>query len=179
MHFTFKSWWRRFLQFLQDTYMTCIPFGTFIQYAKYKKQANIDMSTIIELIDINDDLYKQLKTIGFAYDIRHNELRVLLDRARICPNAADVLTVEIDAEVWLNEQLRQFANLFYQFDIDYNEEIAKRATYYPDKDAVLLRIYSIYADVAADAKQSLFTNGTLSISLLLNVVLIILLCTIN
>lgn len=154
----FKTIWQFLTRFssIKDCYYATLPFGTAIAYAKSLRRQQLDFDTLVTLTDTNDDAYKKLAHLQFKIDDVHKELRMTIDRAKICPTAIDKDTVELDATIWLNEQMLDMQHQFAAFGLD--ERLVASAFYEQQADMILCTLQSVETDIQADMLRFMSVN---------------------
>lgn len=148
-------------QSMEETYYCVIPCMTFLKAYQFSRNVELTYASMNEMINVNDDAYKKFSELGFTTDDKHRCFKAFIDRARVCPTAMDKETVELDAMVWLNDQLRSTQQTLYMFNL--TEDIHITATYDVARDAVLYVMRPVAFDFAQDIKHFLHVNAVVTV----------------
>ena len=152
----FKRWLSKIDERMSSYEYCTLPFATLLHLAKIRRRIAFDFETMQTMIDVNDDAYKKLTQLGFRENEVGKDYRAFIDRGRICPNVMDKTTVEVDASVWMNEQLQSIQNVFALYELNGVTEIT--ANYDTQRDAVLFIIQSKFNILLDDCQRFLIPN---------------------
>jgi hypothetical protein len=156
----FKEWLANIDERLSSYEYCTIPFATLIHTRQIRKRILTDFEAMQTMIDINDDAYKKLSSLGFKENTGGLDFRAYKDRGLICPNVMDTTTVEVDASVWMNEQLQPIQKVFAMFDLHDVTEIT--ANYDQQHDAVLFIMQSNFKTLLDDCQRFVLPNIIMS-----------------
>ena len=146
---------------IDDTYRCIVPLATFLLRRKYKIQRNHVFDSMLQMTNIQDDVYKTLSALQFKVNYATHDFRALIARGQVCPDVADAATVELDATVWITEKLAPIQQMFALYDIAGAVEAI--ASYDAQRDAVLFVLRPIINDYIDDSKRFVPINIVITV----------------
>lgn len=153
-------------------YWCVLPFVTLIYLFKRRKQAKSEYDALCDIIegDLDTDLANKLDKLHFKYDDKHQELIAVHQRSSIVPNAVDKGTVEVDAAIWMTEQLIEVERTFNRFNLQgkfecypvYVDNIATEG-YAATSDVIVFHLHPLVQNEIQDIEQFAIANTVVTI----------------
>jgi hypothetical protein len=124
---------------------------------------------MVDMTELNDDVYRVLNKLGFT--ISDIDLRCIVARGKVTPDVNDKATVELDANIWIQDALSPIQQFFDLFGLGGQIEVIPE--YLESQDSVVFYMRSVYVGYLEDMQRFLFVNlliTTLEFLLLLQLI---------
>jgi hypothetical protein len=153
-----KSKWRavKAALFADDLYDCLKPNGTKKLLKQYEKETELLFDSLVTMTDTNDEVYKKLSYLGFKICEETMDLRTVVPRGQVCPDAMDSNTVETDAMIWMQDKLADIQNWFIRYELAGVIEVY--ANYDSTKDIVLFIMQPILKNEVNDMQRFITIN---------------------
>lgn len=152
----------------ENNYGLLKPFGVIRSRKESKKNAQQAFDTLLQLVSSNDIVYKKLSELHFTVDSDNRCLLAMIPRSKVSTELY-VDAIEIDANVWITEELNSIQRYFIQFELAGIIEVVPM--YIEDRDIIVFKMQSIYeTDIEESGK---FKNCSIFITIMWITILVL------
>lgn len=155
-------------------YWCVVPMMTFIIRRKLRKKVADDYEALLDLLDMDDAMFQAFDRLRFKKDDDNLRLVTRIPRGKVCPDATDKETVELDAMVFFNEMLADVQSQMLAYDFASNWGVT--CSYVPGTDWVVYSIYPLAKDDLDQIDSCILVNKHVTILYGIILVLALVIC---